>query len=223
MPRSPRLTTRFKQNVLKATADGAVVVDDVRELDGLSSGQIGAAAQAAAARGLGGKWLIALQNTTNQPLLAQLTNRALRERIYKASIGRALGGPTDNTAGDRAAGPAARRARGAARLSDPCRLSARGRVGRHAAGGARHDQPGGAGGAGAGARRGRDIQKLIDAEQAGARARPSFTLQPWDWSFYSEQVRKARYDFDQARWHRTSSWTACSRTGCSSPRTSCTA
>src|SRR5439155_98453 len=92
------LTTRFKHNVLKATAVGAVVVDDVRDLDGLSEGQIGAAAQAAAARGLGGKWVIALQNTTNQPLLAQLKNRALRQRIYEASIGRARGGSSDNTA-----------------------------------------------------------------------------------------------------------------------------
>src|SRR5437660_5934790 len=92
------LPTRFKHNVLKATADGAVVVDEVRDLDGLSEGQIGAAAQAAAARGLGGKWVIALQNTTNQPLLAQLKNRALRQRIYEASIGRARGGSSDNTA-----------------------------------------------------------------------------------------------------------------------------
>src|SRR5207248_1634250 len=95
---APTLTTRFKHNVLKATADGAVAVEDLKDLDGLSEGQIGAATQAAAARGLTGKWLITLQNTTNQPLLAQLTNRALRERIYKASIARASGGATDNTA-----------------------------------------------------------------------------------------------------------------------------
>src|SRR6202043_2750299 len=84
--------------VLKATAAGAVAVDDPTNLDGLAEGQIGAAAQAAGARGLTGKWLITLQNTTNQPVLAQLTNRALRERIYKSSIGRAVGGATDNTA-----------------------------------------------------------------------------------------------------------------------------
>jgi len=53
------LRTRFKQNVLKATADSAVVVDDVADLQGLSAAQIGAATQAAAARGLAGKWLIA--------------------------------------------------------------------------------------------------------------------------------------------------------------------
>ena len=65
-------------------------------LQGLSAGQVGAARQAAAARGLDGKWLVTLQNTTNQPLLAQLSNRALRERIYKASISRGMGGATDN-------------------------------------------------------------------------------------------------------------------------------
>src|SRR6516165_4783681 len=92
------LETRFKQNLLKATSDGAVVVDDVRQLDGLSAEQIGAAAEAAAARGMDGEWLIALQNTTNQPVLTRLTNRPLRERIYKASIGRGLSGTTDNTA-----------------------------------------------------------------------------------------------------------------------------
>src|SRR5207253_508323 len=43
-----------------------------------------------------------------------------------------------------------------------------------------------------------EIQKLIDA-QAAASGTPSFALEPWDWSFYSQQVRKARYDFDQAR------------------------
>ncbi len=118
------LTTRFKQNVLKATADGAVAVDSVAELDGLSAGQIGAAARAAAARGLSGRWLITLQNTTNQPVLAQLTHRAVRERIYKASISRGLGGATDNTRGDRAAGAAACRARSAPGLSQPRRLPA---------------------------------------------------------------------------------------------------
>src|SRR5882757_5796334 len=61
------LTTRFKQNVLKATKSGAVVVDSCAELDGLSVVQVGAAASAAEARGVAGKWVIALQNTTNQP------------------------------------------------------------------------------------------------------------------------------------------------------------
>ncbi len=90
------LMTQFRQNVLKASKDGAVVVDEVADLDGLSAEQIGAAQRAAAARNLTGKWLITLQNTTNQPALARLKNRSLREKIYKASIERSNGGTDDN-------------------------------------------------------------------------------------------------------------------------------
>jgi peptidyl-dipeptidase Dcp len=192
------LMTRFKHNVLKATADAAVVVDDVKDLDGLSESQVGAAAQAAAARGLSGKWLITLQNTTNQPVLAQLKNRALRERIYKESVGRALGGPTDNTAV--IAQLVKLRAERAALLGYPNHAAYQledesagnpaavrnmiGQVAPAALARARAEAA--------------EIQKLID-QQAAASGTPPFTLQPWDWSFYSQQVRKARYDFDQAR------------------------
>ena len=192
------LTTRFRQNVLKATADGAVVVDQVADLDGLTPVQIGAAARAAADRGLTGKWVIALQNTTNQPMLASLTNRSLRERIYRASIGRGLSGATDNReviaqlvklraerarllgypdhaayvlADESAGNPTA--------VADMIRQVAPPALKR-----AREEAA--------------EIQKLID-RQAAARGVPSFTLQPWDWFFYSEQVRKAHYDFDQAQ------------------------
>ena len=191
------LTTRFKQNVLKATTEGAVVVDNVAELDGLSKEQIGAAAQAAAARGLTGKWLITLQNTTNQPALAQLTNRALRERIYKASISRATGGATDNTVviaqlvrlrAERAT-LLGYPSHAAYQLEDesagtPAAVSGMiGQVAPAALARAREEAA--------------DMQKLIDS-QAAAAGTPSFALQPWDWSFYAEQVRKKRYAFDQA-------------------------
>jgi peptidyl-dipeptidase Dcp len=191
------LTTRIRQNVLKATADGAVRVNDVAELDGLSPEQIGAAAQAAAARGLQGKWLITLQNTTNQEVLSQLTHRALRERIYKASIGRGLGGATDNRPA--IAQLVKLRAERAALLGYPS----------HAAY-VLADQSAGtpqavrdmiaqvAPAALAAARaEAAAMQKLIDAQAAATRT-ASFQLQPWDWFFYSAQVRKARYDFDQA-------------------------
>jgi peptidyl-dipeptidase Dcp len=192
------LTTHFRQNVLKATADGAVVVDKVADLDGLTPVQIGAAAQAAADRGLKDKWVIALQNTTNQPLLASLTNRELRERIYRASVGRGLGGATDNR------GIIAQlvklRAERARLLGYPDHAAYV--LEDESAGNPtavadmiRQVAPAALKRAGAEAA---DIQKLIDA-QAAARGAPSFTLQPWDWSFYSEQVRKAHYDFDQAQ------------------------
>ena len=77
------LTTEFRQTVLKGVNAAAVVVDTRAELDGLTDEQIAVAAEAAKARKLEGKWVIALLNTTGQPPLAQLKNRALRERIYK--------------------------------------------------------------------------------------------------------------------------------------------
>jgi peptidyl-dipeptidase Dcp len=200
------LTTQFKQNVLKATRDGAVVADSAAELEGLSAEQIGAAATAAAARELTGKWLIALQNTTNQPPLAQLKNRALRERIYEASMGRGLGtaangGPDagpDNTAV--IAKIVQLRAERAALLGYPDHAtyqledeSAANPAAVHqilsqlvpvALARAKQDAA--------------DMQKLIDA-QAAASHTESFTLQPWDWAFYAEKLRKARFDFDQAQ------------------------
>jgi len=191
------LTTRFKQNVLKATADGAVIVDDVAELDGLSAEQVGAAAAAASARGLTGKWLIALQNTTNQPVLAQLTNRSLRERIYRASTGRGVGGATDNTAV--IAELVLLRAERAALLGFPDHAAyeladesagtpeaVRGMIAQVAPAALARAQAEAA-----------DMQRVIDAESASA-GKASFALQPWDWSFYAEKVRKSRYDFDQA-------------------------
>jgi peptidyl-dipeptidase Dcp len=192
------LTTRFRQNVLKATADGAVVVDKQSDLDGLTPVQIGAAAQAAAARGLKDKWVIALQNTTNQPSLASLTNRELRERIYRASIGRGLAGATDNR--EIVTQTVKLRAERAKLLGYP----------NHAAYVLEDESAGNPIAvadmirqvAPAALKRAReeaaDIQKLIDA-QAAARGAPTFQLQPWDWSFYAEQVRKAHYAFDQAQ------------------------
>jgi peptidyl-dipeptidase Dcp len=192
------LTTRFRQNVLKATAEGAVVVESAEDLDGLSPAQIGAAQQAAQARGLTGKYLIALQNTTNQPLLANLTNRALRERLYKASIGRGMGGAHDNTAV--IAQLVRLRAERATLLGYPSHAAYQledesagtpaavrdmiAQVAPAALARAREEAA--------------DMQKLIDAE-AAAQGTASFTLQPWDWFYYSEQVREQRYAYDQAR------------------------
>jgi peptidyl-dipeptidase Dcp len=195
------LTTQFKQNVLKATKNGAVVVDSAAELDGLSAEQIGAAASAAEARGLAGKWLIALQNTTNQPPLAQLKNRALRERIYTASTARGLpyaGSDADNTT--IIATIVRLRAERAALLGYP----------NHAAYQLEDESAGNPGAvhqlltelAPVALERARqdaaDMQRLIDAE-AATNHTASFALASWDWSFYSEKLRTARFDFDQAK------------------------
>jgi peptidyl-dipeptidase Dcp len=192
------LSTRFRQNVLAATKDGAVVVDDVQQLDGLSQEQIGAAAEAAKARGLPGKWVIALQNTTIQPPLAQMKNRALRERVFRASVMRGRGGSTDNTAvvsrivelrgkkaallgfpnfaayalADETAGTPAAVNRILDQLAPAALAKAR-------------EEAGG-------------IQAQIRADAKAAHTAP-FTLAPWDWAFYAQEVRKARFSFDDAQ------------------------
>src|SRR5690348_12259739 len=91
------LTTKFRQNTLKCTKENAVVVGEVKDLAGLTPEQIGAASEAAKARKLEGKYVLTLQNTTQQPLLHDLKNRALRERLFKASVSRCVGGDADNT------------------------------------------------------------------------------------------------------------------------------
>jgi peptidyl-dipeptidase Dcp len=195
------LTTQFKQNVLKATKNGAVIVDSAEELEGLSTQQIGAAASAAKARGLSGKWLITLQNTTNQPALAQLENRALRERVYEASTARGLRAEADRADNTAVISEIVRlRAERAALLGYPNHAayqledeSAANPAAVHqmlselvpvARARARQDAA--------------DMQQLIDAEAAANHTAP-FTLGPWDWAFYAEKLRRARFDFDQAQ------------------------
>jgi peptidyl-dipeptidase Dcp len=190
------LTTQFRQNVLKATQAGAVVVDTEAELDGLPPEQVSAAHAAAERRGLTGKWLIALQNTTIQPALEHLKSRAARERIYHASGGRGNGGTVDNTAV--VARIVRLRAERALLLGYPT----------HAAYVLEDESAGTpeavhqmlaklAPVAVAQARReAADIQQVINAQQKAAH-RPTFTLEPWDWAYYAGQVRKARYDFEE--------------------------
>ena len=92
------LTTRFEKNLLSDTNELAVVIDDVVELEGLEPGEISAAAQAAADRGLEGKYLVTLVLPTGHPFLASLTDRGIRQRIMTASQARGNhGGAFDNT------------------------------------------------------------------------------------------------------------------------------
>jgi peptidyl-dipeptidase Dcp len=192
------LTTQFKQNVLKATKASAVVVDSADELRGLSPEQIGTAAHAAAARGLTGKWVITLQNTTSQPLLAQLENRKLRERLFRASIERGTSGDANNE--PVIAQLVKLRAERAALLGYPNHAAYRladesaktpQAVDKMLDDVAKVALPRAMADAG-------ELQKLIDSDAAAAGTKP-FTLQPWDWPYYAERLRKARYDFDQSQ------------------------
>jgi len=82
------LETAFEKNLLADTNELAIVIDDPQELDGLSPGEISAAAQAAADRGLDGKYLVTLVLPTGHPWLESLTNRSVREQIMAASRAR---------------------------------------------------------------------------------------------------------------------------------------
>jgi len=193
-----KLSNQFRQNVLKGVNAAAIVVDDVAELDGMSPEQIAVAAEAAKARKLEGKWVIALLNTTQQPPLAQLKNRALRERIYKASVARGLGGEFDNT-GVIAQMVKLRAERAALLgyphhaayvLEDETALTAdavNGMLAQLAKAAVVNAKAEAAA-----------IQTLIDA-QAKSSGKPSFRLEPWDWDFYAEQVRAAKYSYDESQ------------------------
>lgn len=188
------LTTRFDQNLLKETKAGAVVVDKAEDLAGLSEGEIAAAADAAKARGLDGKYLITLQNTSGQPAEQSLRSRALREKLYRASVTRGNhGGDADNK--PVIARIVLLRAQRAALLgySDHASYVLEDETARTTA--AVNKMLGQlAPAAVANARReAADMQKLIDAERGG------FKLAPWDWSYYAEKLRKARYDFDESQ------------------------
>ncbi|MGQ0587213.1 MAG: M3 family metallopeptidase [Gammaproteobacteria bacterium] len=188
------LGTKFSQNLQNDTNASAVVVDTKEELDGLSADAIAAAAQAAKARKLEGKYVIQLILPTPQPALASLTNRALRERIYRAAVERAnRGNEHDNKAV--LAQIVKLRAERAGLLGYPTHadfaLETQTAKSRKAV----NDMlakltPA----AVANARReAADMQKLIDQQKGG------FKLEAWDWAFYAEQVRKARYDFDESQ------------------------
>src|SRR5438094_7326147 len=187
------LQTQFDQNVLKEKNTSSIVVDRREDLAGLSDNQIAAGSAAAKDEHKEGKFVLRLQNTTGQPVLGSLQNRALRERIMQASLARnSKGGPFDtreivirtaqlraerakllgyeNHAAyqidDQTAGNVGTVNKLLADLTVPAVANAR----REAA----------------------DMQKIVDQEKGG------FQIASWDWDFYSEKVRKARYQFDES-------------------------
>lgn len=85
------LATEWQSSQLAMTRESAVIIDDVADLDGMSDGQIAAAAAAARNRDLEGKYLLSITNTTRQPILTSLNKRDVRQRVYEASFYRGLG------------------------------------------------------------------------------------------------------------------------------------
>ena len=188
------LGTAFSQNVLGEVNAAAVSVDTQEELAGLSKNEIAAAAEAAVARDLEGKYVIALLNTSGQPALSSLENRALRERIMAASQARGRqGGEFDNR--DIVTRMARLRAERAQMLGYP----------NHAAYILEQQTaqtvdavnerlasltPPAVANAQAEAV---DLQEMIGTEDG------DFALAGWDWAYYTEKVRAARYAFDASQ------------------------
>jgi peptidyl-dipeptidase Dcp len=187
------LQTQFEQNVLKEKNASSVVVDHKEDLRGLSDNQMASVAAAAKAEHKDGKFVIQLQNTTGQPLLGSLQNRQLRERIMQTSLARNSHGGEFDT-GNIVTRTAQLRAE-KAKLLGYANWAAYQLEDQTA-----HDVPTVnkllsdlAPPAVANAKReAADMQKIVDQEKGG------FHIASWDWPFYSEKVRKARYAFDES-------------------------
>ncbi|WGC26840.1 peptidyl-dipeptidase Dcp [Enterobacter ludwigii] len=188
------LTSQFNQRLLAATKAAGLVVDYAHQLDGLSPDEIATAAHAAAEKGLNDRWLIPLLNTTQQPALSALRDRQTRENLFNAGWTRTQKGDENDT---RALilRLTALRARQAKLLGfeDYASWSIADQMAKTPAAALafmRGIVP---------AARTRatleqaDIQKVIDDEQGG------FTVQAWDWAFYAERVRQAKYALDESQ------------------------
>lgn len=188
------LQTAFSQNVLNEVNASAVVVETREELTGMSDTKIEAAAQAAKAKDMEGKYLLALLNTSQQPPLASLEDRALRQRIMESSLARgSRGGDYDNREElTRVAKLRAERARlmgyenhAAFSLETQTAKTTTAvndllaRLAPAAVANAKREAA--------------DMQSIIDSEGG------DFQLASWDWDFYAEKVRQQRYDFDASQ------------------------
>lgn len=186
------LSTQYSNKLLEARKEGGIIIDNVKELDGLSADEIAAAASDAKTAGKEGKYLLALQNTTQQPVLQNLTNRATREKVFKASWMRAEKGGNSDTRETieklaklrlKKAQILGKKSFAEWKLQDQmaknpdAAVKLMNQLATPAVETARREA--------------KDIQDLIDQQKGG------FKLEPWDWNFYAEQVRKAKFDLDE--------------------------
>jgi peptidyl-dipeptidase Dcp len=187
------LTAKFNNQLLAAAKAGGLEINNVADLAGLAQGDIDALAQNAKANKSKSKYLISLQNTTQQPLLQSLSNRDVRAKLFNASWIRAEKSDSNDTR-KTIVNIAKLRAEKAKLLGYP-----------NYAAWVLQDQmaktpeavdkffaqlvPAATAKAKSEAA---DIQAVIDQQKGG------FKLQPWDWDFYAEQVRKQKYDLNES-------------------------
>lgn len=186
------LTTKFSNTLLAATKAGAYLTDNKANLLGLSDGEIAAAEQDAQSNGKEGQWLIPLQNTTQQPVLTNLSNREVRQQIFENSWNRAEKGDDNDTRKiiSRIAEIRAQKAKllgydsyAAWKLQDQMAKTPQavedflGKLVPAATAEARQEA--------------NELQKLIN------KGNEQFTLEAWDWNYYAEKLRKAKYDLNE--------------------------
>ncbi|MCT2387210.1 peptidyl-dipeptidase Dcp [Erwinia pyrifoliae] len=190
---SATLSTRFSNRLLAATKAGGALYHNPQQLAGLSQDELTAAADAAQARGLKNQWLLTLQNTTQQPDLQVLSDRAARKTLFDASWTRAEKSDGNDTREViiRLAQVRAQQAKllgfdsyAAWKLQDQmaktpqAALEFMRKIVPAATARAQREAD--------------DIQAVIDRQKGG------FAVAPWDWQFYAEQVRRAKYDLDES-------------------------
>jgi peptidyl-dipeptidase Dcp len=187
------LETKFAKNLLADTNDLAVMVDDEKELEGLSPNQIAACKAAAEARGHADKWLIGMVNFSGHPLLGSLSNRALREEIMKNSLRKGARANANDTRDILLRMVELRLER--AKLFG-MKSHAEYVLSQQTAGSAnnvhsmlRKIAPAAASNA---KKEGEDIQRLINKNG-------SHPLESWDWDYYTEKVRLEKYDLDTSK------------------------
>ena len=187
------LSNDFKTKLLAATKAGAFITADKSALAGLSEAQLAAATLAAKDRKVEG-YVIPLQNTTQQPDLASLSNRATRETIFEHSWDRAEHGDANDTR-DTIAHIAQVRAQKARLLGFPtfAAWKLEDQMAKTPEAALKFMDAIVPAATGKAAREAADIQEVIDKQKGG------FKVQAYDWEFYSEQVRKAKYDIDDAQ------------------------
>lgn len=187
------LTLKFSDNVLKETNAFKLVIDKPEDLSGLPQTSIDAAAETAKEQGLEGKWVFTLHKPSLIPFLQYADRRDLRETMFKAYINRA---DNDNDNDNKAfiTSVVNLRLERANLLGYPNHatfvldenmaktpenvMHFLNGIWDKALDRARQELT--------------DMQAIINAEGN------TFKLQPWDWWYYAEKVRKARFDLDEA-------------------------
>ncbi len=187
------LSNAFRTKVLAGTKDGAYFTADKSALAGLTDAQVSAAATAAKERKKEG-WVLPLQNTTQQPSLSSLSVRGTRQALFENSWTRTEHGDANDTRSTVARLAQLRAEKGKLLGHDSyAGWKLEDQMAKTPANALKFMDALVAPSTANAADEAKDIQAVIDAQKGG------FSVEPWDWEFYSEQVRKAKYDLDESQ------------------------